>query len=135
MVAMKVCCGELKQPLIFLLIDQLVYSKLCKHLLAPSFRDVRDGPRVLDGVLQGNEFGAFFRNLSATTATGQVEGADKQNHDENDENEGTNIDSEATGSSEENQQEIYSESTLQDFFEVILRHEGRSVSTSWCLEM
>ena len=86
-------------------------------------------------MLQGNEFNSFFRNLSAAAATGRVEGEDEQNQHRNETHEGTDINSEVTGSSEENQQEIHSELMLQDFFGVILAHEGRSVKTSWCLEM
>lgn len=63
-------------------------------------------------------FTTFFEKLSAAVTTGQAEDEDNEEdgNDENDEDEESDINSYTTGSSQENQQEIHSESTLQEFF-------------------
>lgn len=122
----------------------------------PSFKHLKQGPRVLDKILKDNEFRHFFRKLSSVIATGQAEDEDDEddeideqddvegdddgdNKDEGDkEGEVSDDDSDnepQTGSSRENQQEIHSESALQDVVETVLRHADRDVSAKRDMEV
>lgn len=99
-----------------LLTEDLVYLELRRQLVAPSYKDLRLGPWTPDQALEQNIFASFFREIwDVLVIRDEGEG-------------GLDNDSDPTGSSHEDAQDIKSRLALVAFIQTVLRKMGYWIS-------